>query len=105
MRYYILGTLQMPATSQFFYIIALHRYSNREVIISQFFIAEKLSIIQFMGDRAPNPASLTRLSTNIMLAIHVSLVPLSRALIRFNPYPFLACPNLPSIGFRSPGLT
>jgi hypothetical protein len=30
---------------------------------------------------------------------------LSLALIRFIPYPFLACPNFPSIGFRYPGLT
>ena len=51
------------------------------------------------------PANLTRLSTIKMPAIHDSLVCLSRALIRSSPYVVFACPNLPSIGLRSPGLT
>src|SRR5665811_406477 len=55
--------------------------------------------------RSAIPANLTRFSTRMMEAIHDWLVFLSLALIRFIPYPFLACPNLPSIGFLSPGLT
>jgi hypothetical protein len=46
-------------------------------------IAEKLLDSSPNRYRAPNPASLTRLSTNIMLAIHVSLVPFSLALMWF----------------------
>src|SRR5690606_37329868 len=51
------------------------------------------------------PACLTRLSTRMMEAIHDWLVVLRLALIRPIPSRFLACPDLPSIGFRSPGLT
>ena len=67
--------------------------------------AEKLFSAEIIRQRGASPASLTRLSTRIMLAIHDSLVPFNLALIRFNPYAVLPCPNLPSIGFRSPGLT
>ncbi len=65
--------------------------------------AEKLSINFTIRHGSAAPANLTRLSTKMMLAIQDSLVSLSLALIRFNPYAVLACHNLPSIiGLRSP---
>ena len=64
----------------------------------------RLSFHVEIRQRSASPANLTRLSTMKMQAIQVSLVPFNLPLIRFNPYPVLACPNLPSIGLRSPGL-
>lgn len=66
---------------------------------------DKLTSILKIRYGSTAPANLTRLSTKMMLAIHDSLVSLSLAFTRFSPYAVFACPNLPSIGLRSPGLT
>ena len=58
---------------------------DRKKVVKSRSCAEKLAISFTNRERLLSPASLTRLSTKMMLAIQDSLVPDNRALIRFKP--------------------
>lgn len=65
-------------------IIFAEKVERNEVVKIRI-CAEKLAISFTNRKRLLSPASLTRLSTKMMLAIHDSLVPDNLALIRFKP--------------------
>ena len=63
-------------------IIVAEKVKRKDLVKSRS-CAEKLAISITNRERLLSPASLTRLSTKIMLAIHDSLVPDNLDLIRF----------------------
>ena len=65
-------------------VVGAEKVDRKELVRSRS-CAEKLAISFTNRERLLSPASLTRLSTKMMLAIHDSLVPDNLALIRFKP--------------------